>query len=115
MTINGSLGPRGDGYVVGERMTAGQAAEYHAWQIAVLRDAGVAQVTAITLSYPEEAVGVVHAAARAGLPVAPGLTVETDGRFGLELIDEAARIGVPGKGQAARRVPRTAPAKPVPA
>lgn len=43
------------------------------------------------------------------------LTVETDGRFGLELIDEAARVGVPGKGQAARRVPRTAPAKPVPA
>lgn len=81
VTINGSLGPRGDGYVVGERMTAGQAAEYHAWQIAVLRDAGVAQVTAITLSYPEEAVGVVHAAAGAGLPVAPGLTVETDGRL----------------------------------
>lgn len=40
------------------------------------------------------------------------LTVEPEGRFGLELIDEAARVGVPGKGHAARRVPKAAPAKP---
>ena len=81
MTINGSLGPRGDGYVVGDRMTADQATEYHAWQIGVLRDAGVERITALTLSYPEEAIGVVQAATALGVPVVAGFTVETDGRL----------------------------------
>ncbi len=79
--LSGMLGPRGDGYVVGERMTGDQAAQYHSWQIGVLRDAGVERITALTLSYPAEAVGVVQAAAAAGLPVVPGFTVETDGRL----------------------------------
>ncbi len=81
VTINGMLGPRGDGYVVGERMTGEQATEYHAWQVGVLRDAGVERITALTLSYPEEAIGVVQAAATAGVPVVAGFTVETDGRL----------------------------------
>ncbi len=81
VTINGSIGPRGDGYVVGDQMTGAQATEYHAWQIGVLRDAGVERVTALTLSYPDEAIGVVQAAAALGLPVVAGFTVETDGRL----------------------------------
>ncbi len=81
VTINGMLGPRGDGYVVGERMTPDEAAAYHAWQIGVLHDAGVERITALTLSYPEEAIGVVRAAAARGLPVVPAFTVETDGRL----------------------------------
>jgi homocysteine S-methyltransferase len=81
VTINGSIGPRGDGYVVGDQMTAEQATEYHAWQIGVLHDAGVERVTALTLSYPEEAVGVVQAAAIVDVPVVAGFTVETDGRL----------------------------------
>jgi homocysteine S-methyltransferase len=79
--INGMLGPRGDGYVVGERMSADEAAEYHGWQIAQLQDAGVERITVLTMSYPEEAAGVVLAASGAGLPVVPGFTVETDGRL----------------------------------
>ena len=81
VTINGSIGPRGDGYVVGEQMTTEEATEYHSWQIGVLRDAGVERVTALTLSYPEEAIGVVQAAATLGVPVVAGFTVETDGRL----------------------------------
>jgi S-methylmethionine-dependent homocysteine/selenocysteine methylase len=81
VTINGVLGPRGDGYVVGERMTGDQAAEYHAWQVGVLREAGVEGITALTLSYPEEAIGIVQAAAAVGVPVVPSFTVETDGRL----------------------------------
>lgn len=81
VTINGSVGPRGDGYVVGDQMTGEQATDYHAWQIGVLHDAGVERVTALTLSYPEEAVGVVRAAATLGVPVVAGFTVETDGRL----------------------------------
>lgn len=79
--IDGLLGPRGDGYVVGERMTEEQAAEYHAWQIGVLVEAGVQRITALTLSYPEEAIGVVRAAVAAGIPVVPAFTLETDGRL----------------------------------
>jgi homocysteine S-methyltransferase len=81
VTINGVLGPRGDGYVVGERMAAGDAEAYHSWQVGVLAEAGADRITALTLSYPEEAIGVVRAAAAAGLPVVPSFTVETDGRL----------------------------------
>lgn len=81
VTINGVLGPRGDGYAVGERMSGEHAAEYHHWQVGVLREAGIQRITALTLSYPEEAIGVVQAAAAVGVPVVASFTVETDGRL----------------------------------
>jgi homocysteine S-methyltransferase len=81
VTLNGALGPRGDGYVPGARMSADEAATYHGWQIGVLSDAGVDRVTALTLTYPDEAIGVVQAAAERGVPVVPAFTVETDGRL----------------------------------
>jgi homocysteine S-methyltransferase len=94
VVIDGMLGPRGDGYVVGDRMTGDQAAEYHAWQIGVLAEAGAQRITALTLSYPEEAIGVVLAAAAAGLPVVPAFTVETDGRLpdGTPLAEAVERV-----------------------
>jgi homocysteine S-methyltransferase len=79
--VNGAIGPRGDAYVAGERMTAAAAEEYHGWQVGVLADAGVDRITALTLPYPEEAIGVVRAAAGRGVPVVPAFTVETDGRL----------------------------------
>lgn len=81
VTINGVVGPRGDGYVVGAQMSADQAAEYHAWQIGVLGDAGAERITAVTLSYPDEGIGVVQSAAAIGLAVVVSFTVETDGRL----------------------------------
>jgi homocysteine S-methyltransferase len=94
VTINGVVGPRGDGYAVAERMTAEQAAEYHAWQIDVLQDAGVDRITALTLAYPDEAIGVVRAAAAHGVPVVAGFTVETDGRLpdGTTIAEAVERI-----------------------
>lgn len=94
VTINGALGPRGDGYVVGDRMSADEAADYHGWQIGVLHDAGVDRVTALTLSYPEEAIGVVRAAAALGVPSVASFTVETDGRLpdGTSVADAVARV-----------------------
>ena len=80
-TVNGVIGPRGDGYVVGVEMTADEAAAYHAPQLAALADAGVDQVSALTLTYPAEAVGFVRAAAEAGVPSLVSFTVETDGRL----------------------------------
>lgn len=79
--VSGCIGPRGDGYVPGERMTADQAADYHRSQVGDLAGAGADLVTAFTLSYPDEAIGVVRAASAASVPVVVGFTVETDGRL----------------------------------
>jgi S-methylmethionine-dependent homocysteine/selenocysteine methylase len=95
--VNGVVGPRGDGYVAGEHMGAGEAAAYHSRQIAALSEAGAERITALTLTYPDEATGIVQAAAEAGVPVVPSFTVETDGRLpggtplaaAIEQVDEA--------------------------
>jgi homocysteine S-methyltransferase len=95
--VNGVVGPRGDGYVPGEQMTADEAAAYHSRQITALSEAGVERITALTLTYPDEAVGVVQAAGEAGVPVVAAFTVETDGRLpdgtalahAIEQVDEA--------------------------
>jgi homocysteine S-methyltransferase len=79
--ISGCLGPRGDGYVVGETMDADKAERYHSPQAAVLADASVDLLTALTLTYAEEAVGIVRAAGRQDVPVVISFTVETDGRL----------------------------------
>jgi homocysteine S-methyltransferase len=46
-----------------------------------LAEAGVDQVSAITFTYTQEAVGFVRAAAALGLPAVVSFTVETDGRL----------------------------------
>jgi homocysteine S-methyltransferase len=79
--ISGCLGPRGDGYVVGETMGPDEAERYHSPQAAVLADAGVDLLSALTLTYAEEATGIVRAAERRGVPVVISFTVETDGRL----------------------------------
>ncbi len=79
--VNGAVGPRGDGYVVGETMTSEEARRYHALQVRAFARAGADMVTAVTLTYTDEAIGVAQAAIDAGLPVAIGFTTETDGRL----------------------------------
>jgi S-methylmethionine-dependent homocysteine/selenocysteine methylase len=79
IVISGCLGPRGDGYDPGDKMTVEAARAYHALQIRAFRDTGADMVSAITMTYHEEAVGIAQAARDAGLPVAISFTVETDG------------------------------------
>jgi S-methylmethionine-dependent homocysteine/selenocysteine methylase len=79
--VNGVIGPRGDGYVVGDVMTAKEAADYHALQAEAFAAAGADMLTAVTMTYAEEATGVALAAAAAGLPCVVSFTVETDGRL----------------------------------
>jgi len=81
IVLDGLLGPRGDGYVPGERMSAEEAAAYHGEQVASFADTAVEMVSVLTINYVEEAVGVAHAAAEHGLPSAISFTVETDGRL----------------------------------
>jgi homocysteine S-methyltransferase len=81
VVLNGVVGPRGDGYAVGVTMTGEEAERYHRPQIDALRDGGVDMVSAITMTYIEEALGIARAARSCGLPVVISFTVETDGRL----------------------------------
>ncbi len=87
--VGGAIGPRGDGYVVDRAMSADQAAEYHSFQIGVLAATPTDVVTAMTLAYVDEAIGISRAAAASGLPAVISFTVETDGRLptGISLRD----------------------------
>jgi homocysteine S-methyltransferase len=81
IVLNGVIGPRGDGYVVGSAMAVDEAERYHRAQIEALRDGGAEMVSAITMTYVEEAIGIARAAQSCGLPVVISFTVETDGRL----------------------------------
>lgn len=81
VVISGNLGPRGDGYVVGRAMSADAAQAYHAPQVETFAGTAADLVSVFTMTYVEEAIGVVRAAEAAGMPVAVSFTVETDGRL----------------------------------
>jgi homocysteine S-methyltransferase len=81
IVISGNIGPRGDGYVVTAVMSEDEAAAYHREQIGVFADTAADLVTAITLTYAEEAIGVTRAAQKAGIPAVIGFTTETNGRL----------------------------------
>ena len=94
MIVNGSIGPRGDGYDPGKLMTADEARDYHGWQVAELAEAGADMVTALTMTNVEEAEGVAAAAREVGIPSVVSFTVETDGRLptGMALAEAVARV-----------------------
>jgi S-methylmethionine-dependent homocysteine/selenocysteine methylase len=62
-------------------MGAEEAESYHAAQIGTFAGTAADLVTALTLTYAGEAVGIVRAARAAGMPVVISFTVETDGRL----------------------------------
>jgi homocysteine S-methyltransferase len=79
--ISGNLGPRGDGYKAERRMTSEEARRYHSQQVQTFEQTAADLVTAVTLNYADEAIGVVRAAKDAGMPVVVSFTTETDGRL----------------------------------
>lgn len=81
VVISGNLGPRGDGYEPGEQMSAGEAEAFHLPQMRALTDAGADVITALTMTYLDEANGVARAAKSLSMPVVISFTVETDGRL----------------------------------
>ncbi len=103
IVLDGVIGPRGDGYVVGQVMTADQAASYHSLQAQAFASAGAQMMTAVTMTYAAEAVGVVEAAKAAGIPVVVSFTVETDGRLpsGQDLGDAITEVDAATYGAAA--------------
>src|SRR5262245_27002509 len=81
LVISGCIGPRGDGYSPAFLMTEDEAQRYHSMQVETFRDAAADLVTAITMTYPAETIGLARAATAAGMPVVISFTVETDGRL----------------------------------
>jgi S-methylmethionine-dependent homocysteine/selenocysteine methylase len=79
VVVSGCIGPRGDAYTDLGSMDADGAAAYHRPQVEVLAAAGADLVTALTLTNPAEAIGVVRAAQACDVPVVIAFTVETDG------------------------------------
>ena len=94
IVISGCLGPRGDGYIPASAMSAVEAHSYHLQQIEAFRAAGADMVTATTMNYVEEALGIARAAKSAGMPAVISFTVETDGRLptGQTLQDAIAQV-----------------------
>lgn len=94
MVISGLIGPRDDAYNPAQLMNAAEADSYHASQIRTLAGTEADLVTALTLTYPAEAIGVAQAARRARMPVVISFTVETDGALpgGLSLGDAIAAV-----------------------
>jgi S-methylmethionine-dependent homocysteine/selenocysteine methylase len=81
VVISGCIGPQGDGYSPAELLSADEAQAYHSTQIGTFAETAADMVTALTMTYAEEAIGVARAAQEAGLPSAISFTVETDGRL----------------------------------
>jgi S-methylmethionine-dependent homocysteine/selenocysteine methylase len=81
VVISGCLGPRGDGYVPARAMSAWDAETYHRAQVDTFAGTAADMVTAITMNYTAEAVGIALAARAAGMPVSISFTVETDGEL----------------------------------
>jgi S-methylmethionine-dependent homocysteine/selenocysteine methylase len=81
LVISGCVGPQSDGYSPDVLLSAEEAREYHSTQVGTFADTPADMVTAITMTYAEEATGVALAARDAGIPAVISFTVETDGRL----------------------------------
>jgi S-methylmethionine-dependent homocysteine/selenocysteine methylase len=81
VVISGCVGPRGDGYRPEVSMSPEEAEDYHRPQAQAFAVSHADLVTAITMTYSGEAIGVTRAATAAGMPVVISFTVETDGRL----------------------------------
>lgn len=80
IVVAGVIGPRGDGYAEG-RMSATEAEDYHAPQIAAFAQTAADMVAAYTLNDVEEAIGIARAARALAMPCSISFTVETDGKL----------------------------------
>ena len=97
VVISGCVGPEGDGYRPATLLSAAAARDYHSTQIGTFANTAADMVTAITMTYADEAIGVAQAAQDAGLPAVISFTLETDGRLpngqalgeAIEAVDDA--------------------------
>lgn len=101
IVVSGNIGPRADAYRPEEIMTEEEAERYHSMQISVFAETEADLATAVTLTNIPEAIGIVRASQKAGVPSVLSFTVETDGclptgptlKEAIERVDEATGGG----------------------
>ncbi len=101
MLVNGVVGPQGDGYNPSQMLSSGMARKYHYHQIEAFSSFSVDMITAVTMTYTDEAIGITRAAQSQGIPVAISFTVETDGKLpngmslkeAISIVDVATEAG----------------------
>ena len=94
--ISGCIGPRGDAYGTGGNISEDEAEDYHTTQLSTLKSAKADMAIAPGFNNIAEAVGVVRAATKIGIPLGLSLTLTTEGRLrsgpslreAIETIDE---------------------------
>ena len=95
--ISGCVGPCDDGYAPTKRITAEAARTYHFPQISTFADTRADLITAMTMAYPDEAIGIAQAARDVEMPVVLSFTLETDGKLpdgstlaaAIQMVDDA--------------------------
>ncbi|MEJ1935219.1 homocysteine S-methyltransferase family protein [Nostoc sp. NIES-2111] len=58
VVLDGVIGPRGDGYAIETKMSPQEAADYHDEQVRAFSGTAADMVTALTMTYAEEATGL---------------------------------------------------------
>jgi S-methylmethionine-dependent homocysteine/selenocysteine methylase len=99
--IAACIGPRGDAYGTGGKITENEAEDYHSVQLRNLDGTATDMAIAVTFNNIPEAIGVIRAAIGVGLPIGVSLTLTTEGRLrsgpslreAIESIDEATSGG----------------------
>ncbi len=81
IVFSGCVGPRGDGYAPDKKMSTSEAEDYHSLQIETLSETDADMISALTLNYVEEAVGIARAAKYFDIPAVISFTLETNGRL----------------------------------
>lgn len=97
IVISGCIGPRGDGYNPINLMTVNEAEDYHRQQIEIFHRSDVDMISALTITYPEEAIGLANITKSLNIPIVISFTVGVNGNLpngqtlksAIECVDEA--------------------------
>jgi homocysteine S-methyltransferase len=99
--LSAQVGPRADGYFPADLMTTDEAEEYHSEQIKIYSKTEADLISAFTLGYVGEAIGIIRSAKSFNIPVAIAFTIETDGclptgmplKEAIKIVDNATDSG----------------------
>ncbi|MBI5618008.1 MAG: homocysteine S-methyltransferase family protein [Gammaproteobacteria bacterium] len=92
--ISACMGPRGSAYSASAAQSVDAAEHYHREQVETLAATTADVLSAMTMTHPDEAAGIVRAARAARMPAVVSFTVETDGRLvsGYTVAEAIARV-----------------------
>lgn len=81
VTVQGVIGPMGDGYCVDEVPTVDYARSYHSPALSAWKNAGVPEIFAVTMTSSNEAAGIALEAAALGLPLSVAFVLTVHGKL----------------------------------